>query len=443
MKRLLESIDKFSEKTKQIKVIKEDKWLDLYERYKNYEFIPRIHSIDYTQLLESFSCNEAVPLEFLVLLEQLYCYHYSSKVLESGEITGFPRKLDFKRNTGTGVLEFSEITGTKVLELAKVSGVMIPFDIPLSLHWLNQVEGVYLCGGSLVRWLLSGKCEYNDYYQNEYDLDFFIVGETQEQRDRSLEKFIKLLYKSNPCYYEYSSSIINVYPIMGFKIQVIMTMHTSIIEVVSRFDFSINRLWWGKDNQVYALPSAVSSIYQKTNFIVPNQRFVNLHRVLKYHNLVEKKTIISLLVIDKQRIEETLLSSSRSISKKSIQTQKWLTEKVEKLMPFTTNNPYESLTYHPEDVTVIPWSYGHLCWEDKVSDTDTKITLNTHININTDNIVSYEQFRRWRERSHVGLVKVRGLVTKNEWICIDIVKESSSVTCQNEIRNSIMIHIIK
>jgi hypothetical protein len=410
MKRVLESLDDFCEKAKQIKVI--DKWLDLYERYKSYEFIPRIHSIDYPKLLESFSANETIPLEFLVLLEQLYCYHSSSQV------------LDFERN----------------------SGVMMPFDIPLSLHWLNSVKGVYLCGGSLVRWLLSGKCE-----QNEYDLDFFIVGETQEQRDISLEKFIKLLYKSNPCYYDYSSSIINVYPVMGFRIQVIMTMYTSIIEVVSRFDFSINRLWWGKDNQIYALPSAVSSIYQKTNFIVPNQRFVNLHRVLKYHDLVGKKTIISPLVIDKSSIEETLLSNkvASSLSTlKSTSSQQWLTEKVEKLMPFTTNNPYESLTYHHEDVTVIPWSYGFLCWEERVSDEDTKITLNTHINVNTDNIVSYEQFQRWRERSIVGLVKVRGLLlndngTKNEWICIDIVKASSLIICQNEIRNSITIHIIK
>ncbi len=185
----------------------------------------------------------------------------------------------------------------KHVDTYPLPGDMLESDLPIALtlenHFANQkaeykdlgdftlfplprVEGVHLAGGSIVRFLLNHSSTLN-----EYDLDCFIVGPTQEIRDQRCRKFLSLLsHDVNVTMFKTYPSIIEVHKPNYPVIQVVMTMMQHMVEVVSDFDFSINRVWVDTNGKIRALPSAELSHQFLVNYI--SFPFYKPERIQKY-----------------------------------------------------------------------------------------------------------------------------------------------------------------
>jgi len=154
-----------------------------------------------------------------------------------------------------------------------------PFPLP-------RVEGVHIAGGSLVRFLLQHSCN-----PNEYDLDCFIVGPTQEIRDQRCREFLTLLSNPNEASSNENVTMFKTYPsiIEVHKpnypvIQVVMTMMQHMVEVVSDFDFSINRVWVDSSGKIRALPSAELSHQFLVNHVAfPSYKPERMEKYSTFH----------------------------------------------------------------------------------------------------------------------------------------------------------------
>jgi hypothetical protein len=143
-----------------------------------------------------------------------------------------------------------------------------------------QQEGVCLTGGSLVRYLLKKQLP----SVQEYDLDFFIVGATQDIRTNRFLEFVSLLRKNFSSHdirmvHQYPS-IYEIYIPEYPKIQVIMTVLHHIVEVLKDFDFSLNRVWVDEERYIRALPSAELSHRFMINYVALPR--YNPARIQKY-----------------------------------------------------------------------------------------------------------------------------------------------------------------
>jgi hypothetical protein len=120
-------------------------------------------------------------------------------------------------------------------------------------------------------------------------LDFFVVGETDEQRERNLHEFLILVggsvSRTNKCY-------VDVVQDDGTRLQVIMTGLSSIREVVSGFDCTVSQMWLNKENQIECSHDAMECIQNNTNQF-RSGRFVPRDRIEKYQELFKFNTIVS------------------------------------------------------------------------------------------------------------------------------------------------------
>jgi hypothetical protein len=153
--------------------------------------------------------------------------------------------------------------------------------LPQKLIDLNKVKGVYLAGGAVIRLVM--KAEFDP---TKHDLDFFVVGPTQEIREQRIRQFLALV--------EGEASRINLYMVDIFqkdktRVQVIMTGYETIEQVVSHFDFSVSRVWLDHNNVVKALPSAFMSIKANMNFVTTKYQTVFTARIDKYTRVLQLK----------------------------------------------------------------------------------------------------------------------------------------------------------
>jgi len=156
--------------------------------------------------------------------------------------------------------------------------------IPQKLIELNKVEGVYLAGGSLTRLVLK-----SDFNPTQHDLNFFVVGPTQEIREQRIREFIDLVDEKAV---RTNMHMVDIVQNDGTKIQTIMTCYDGIEKVVSLFDFSLSQLWLTKQNQVQGTDSAAHSIESKINHVTTKHQWVSAHRIQKYNDIFQLKDTI-------------------------------------------------------------------------------------------------------------------------------------------------------
>lgn len=155
--------------------------------------------------------------------------------------------------------------------------------VPRQLKLLNTHQWVYIAGGSLVRLLLG------HYDPTTHDIDLFVVGPTEDIRERRIRKFIKSVQGKVT---RRSESYVEVIQEDGTQLHIIMTSHQTIEEVVKQFDFSVCRLWLNKKHEIQAFPSTVFSIQNKLNYAYGPQKIVSCSRVSHIQDLFKLRTKI-------------------------------------------------------------------------------------------------------------------------------------------------------
>lgn len=164
--------------------------------------------------------------------------------------------------------------------------------VPQKLIDLNKVDGVYLAGGALTRFVMNTEFDLPPFSENrvaKHDLDFFVVGLTQEIREERMREFLTLVggkvSRSN-------MHMADVVQEDGCRIQVIMTNYETIQKVVTHFDFSLSRFWLAPNNEIKATSSAFMSIRDKINVVTTKHQSVSRARIEKYQRLFQLKTVV-------------------------------------------------------------------------------------------------------------------------------------------------------
>jgi hypothetical protein len=164
--------------------------------------------------------------------------------------------------------------------------------VPQKLIDLNKVDGVYLAGGALTRFVLNTEFDlppFSEIRVAKHDLDFFVVGPTQEIREERMREFLVLVggkvSRSN-------MHMADVVQEDGCRLQVIMTNYETIQKVVTHFDFSLSRFWLASNNEIKATSSAFMSIRDKINVVTTKHQSVSRERIEKYQRLFQLKTVV-------------------------------------------------------------------------------------------------------------------------------------------------------
>jgi hypothetical protein len=129
-------------------------------------------------------------------------------------------------------------------------GIPLPCVVPSFLHEWNQYPGTYLAGNYLLGLLLGLS-------KSHHKITFYAVGSTDALRT------------------EYASSCPPAVP-------VVKTYLSTIQEVVSRFNHSLSRLWLGKDNIIYATPSAHYCLTHKISITDNYDRMTRLYPTITW-----------------------------------------------------------------------------------------------------------------------------------------------------------------